>query len=203
MDKKRNINRYSDSDLRAFRALIDQKIEATRGQLEQLQSQLDEISASNADDHGGDWVEDSNRNAEMELLNQMTNRQRKYLQDLLQALRRIENKSYGICSITGELIDRRRLMAVPTTTKSLAAKSALYKQATNKRAIRLTDQPYVQKKTSTTPKRRKIISRIVSKANSNKDAVQPEKEIVDLSIDEDFLSGDAIDFGDLVIEEED
>ena len=68
-------------------------------------------------------MDDSSINNDVEKLNNMAIRQRMYIHDLENALIRIRNKTYGIYAITGELIDRKRLMAVPTTTKSLAAKT--------------------------------------------------------------------------------
>ena len=60
----------------------------------------------------------------MEYLNDMAIRQRKLIQDLQNASVRIMNKSYGICVVTGDLIDKRRLMAQPIATKSVAVKNA-------------------------------------------------------------------------------
>jgi RNA polymerase-binding transcription factor DksA len=70
-------------------------------------------------------MDDSSMNAELDMLNNMAIRQRKYIKELENASIRIQNKVYGICMISGDLIDKRRLTAVPTTTKSLAAKKAM------------------------------------------------------------------------------
>lgn len=115
--------RYSDSDLAEFKTIIDVKLERARVQLQSLQEQILEIAENASDDHGGDWMDDSNTNNDVEMLNNMSIRQRRYIQELENALIRIRNKAYGICSVTGELIDKKRLLAVPTTTKSLAAKT--------------------------------------------------------------------------------
>ena len=69
-------------------------------------------------------MDDSNVNTEMEYLNDMAIRQRKLIQDLENALVRIKNKTYGICVISGELIDKQRLLVQPIATKSVAAKNA-------------------------------------------------------------------------------
>lgn len=116
--------RYSDTELEEFRILIQGKLDMAREQLEQLQSQIFEITENSDDEYGSDWMDDSSINNEIEILNDMAIRQRKYIQDLDNALVRIKNKTYGICVVSGELIDKKRLLAVPTTTKSIAAKNA-------------------------------------------------------------------------------
>jgi len=116
--------RYSDTELEEFRVLIQGKLDQARTQLEQLQSQIFEITENSDDEYGSDWMDDSSINNEIEILNDMAIRQRKYIQDLENALVRIKNKTYGICVVSGELIDKKRLLAVPTTTKSIAAKHA-------------------------------------------------------------------------------
>jgi RNA polymerase-binding transcription factor DksA len=116
--------RYSDADLNEFRELIEKKVEKAREELNYLQEQILEITENSGDDHGGDWMDDSSINNDIEFLNNMAIRQRKYIQDLENALVRIKNKSYGICIVTGQLIDKRRLIAVPTATKSVEAKNA-------------------------------------------------------------------------------
>ena len=116
--------RYSDTELEEFRVLIQGKLDIARVQLEQLQSQIFEITENSDDEYGSDWMDDSSINNEIEILNDMAIRQRKYIQDLENALVRIKNKTYGICVVSGELIDKKRLLAVPTTTKSIAAKNA-------------------------------------------------------------------------------
>lgn len=116
--------RYSDTELEDFRVLIQGKLDMAKQQLEQLQSQIFEITENSDDEYGSDWMDDSSINNEIEILNDMAIRQRKYIQDLENALVRIKNKTYGICVVSGELIDKKRLLAVPTTTKSIAAKNA-------------------------------------------------------------------------------
>ncbi len=86
----------------------------------------------------------------MGILQAMANRQRRYVMDLQNALQRIHNKSYGICSVTGQLIDKRRLMAVLTTTKSLIEKVG-------------GSQPKKKTAARPTPSTPKIISRVIRK----------------------------------------
>ena len=144
MAKKENITRYSDEDLEEFRILIQKKLDQTEEQLESLESQIMEISENSSDDHGGDWVDDSSTNNDIEMLNNMAIRQRKYLVDLNNAMMRVKNKVYGVCQITGELIDKRRLLAVPTTTKSLTAKTDIRREEEARMTHRITDNPYVK-----------------------------------------------------------
>ncbi|MBX2873288.1 MAG: hypothetical protein KTR30_14345 [Saprospiraceae bacterium] len=120
-----NTLRYSDMELATFKEIIDAKLAKAKAQLLQLQTQIIEATQNSSDAHGADWMDDSSMNAELDMLNTMAIRQRKYKKELENALVRIRNKVYGICIITGKLIDKRRLMAVPTTTKSVAAKNAI------------------------------------------------------------------------------
>lgn len=114
--------RFSDAELEEFRQVINERLEKARRVVAELQQQIVDLTESVSDEHGGDWIDDSSVNNEVEMLYDMMGRQRRYLHDLENALIRIRNHTYGICAITGELIDKRRLMAVPTTTKSLSAK---------------------------------------------------------------------------------
>lgn len=116
-------SRYSDDDLKEFKDLIENKLEKARSQYVSLKEQLKDITENNNDDFAKDITDFSSIQTEVEMLNNMANHQRKYIQDLENALIRINNKSYGICVVSGELIDKKRLLAVPTTTKSVTAKT--------------------------------------------------------------------------------
>ncbi|HFA52088.1 MAG TPA: TraR/DksA family transcriptional regulator [Bacteroidetes bacterium] len=124
MDKKNTINRYPDSELEEFRAIIEKKLAKAKEEMAYYEQQILDTTANGGDDHGGDWMDDSNTNSDMEFLNNMAIRQKKYINDLENALIRIRNKSYGICMVTGELIDKRRLLVQPIATKSVALKNA-------------------------------------------------------------------------------
>lgn len=141
--------RYSTGDLLVFEKVIQRKLVKAEKQLATLDAQLKEAADNNSSE--SDWVDDSSSSANLQLLDTMANRLRKHVVDLKNAQLRIHNKSYGICSLTGNLIDRKRLMAVPTTTKSVAAKTAK-----NKGGQRSTFA-----KKSTGPK---VISRVIPKA---------------------------------------
>ncbi|CAN5549533.1 hypothetical protein BH10BAC2_BH10BAC2_40370 [soil metagenome] len=124
--------RYSDNDLGEFRDLINKKLEAAKKELAYLQGLI-----TRKDDMGGDetdnrymTMEDGSMSMEREQLSQMASRQITYIDHLEKALIRIENKTYGICRVTGKLIDKARLRAVPHATLSLEAKLGLVKPGT-------------------------------------------------------------------------
>lgn len=144
MSDFKNTTRYPDNELKEFKKLLESKLEHSRTQLENLKIQIIETSENTGDDYGGDWVDDSSNSANMDMLNNMALRQQKYIQELTNALMRIENKVYGICIISGELIDKRRLLAVPTTTKSLDVKTSLHRRVEKRMRYRVTDNPYVK-----------------------------------------------------------
>jgi RNA polymerase-binding transcription factor DksA len=124
--------RYSDADLNEFRELINRKLEAAKKELAYLQGLItrkDEMGGDN-DDARYMTMEDGSMSMEREQLSQMASRQITYIDHLEKALMRIENKTYGICRVTGRLIDKARLRAVPHATLSLEAKLGLVKPAT-------------------------------------------------------------------------
>jgi len=121
----------------------------------------------------------------MELLNTMAIRQRKYIQDLDNALVRIRNKTYGICVISGNLIPIERLRAVPTTTKSLTVKTEEQAKEQEKKKHRVPKLPYVRK--------REVISKIVKKTPLNPEKVKKQPKITiddDDDDDDDFFDDD-------------
>ncbi len=121
--------RYSDSDLAEFREIINKKLEAAKKELAYLQGLI-----TRKDEMGGDeaesrymTMEDGSMSMEREQLSQMASRQITYIDHLEKAIIRIENKTYGICRVTGRLIDKARLRAVPHATLSLEAKLGIVK----------------------------------------------------------------------------
>ncbi len=164
--KDLKIIRYPESDLLAFKKIIDTKLTKVQKQLDSLDAQLTETSANKGNQ--SDWVDDSSSSSNLQLLDTMAHRLRKHHRDLKNALLRIQNKSYGICSVTGKLINKKRLMAVPTTTKSVAVKTAKKDIPPRSRSRR----PNLVAKT-TSPK---IISRIISKQEAPK---KNEKSVAD------------------------
>ena len=124
--------RYNDNELTEFRELINKKLDAAKKELAYLQGLI-----TRRDDQGGDegdnrymTMEDGSMSMEREQLSQMASRQITYIDHLEKALIRIENKTYGICRVTGKLIDKARLRAVPHATLSLEAKLGLVKPGT-------------------------------------------------------------------------
>lgn len=165
--------RYTDEELEEFRVIISNKLEQAQQQLQQLIEQILDISENSNDDFGGDWIDDSLTNNEVELLNTMAIRQRKYIQDLENALVRIRNKTYGICTVSGDLIDKKRLIAVPTTTKSLVAKEEEKKSNPKEYYSSYTKKPQ--------PKAGKILTKI-----HRKPKIDPEKLVRPKVKDDDF-----------------
>ncbi len=193
--------RYSDAELAEFKILIEGKLEKAKAQLDSLQEQILEIAENTSDEHGGDWMDDSSTNNDVEMLNNMAIRQRRFIQDLENALIRIRNKVYGVCSVTGELIDKKRLLAVPTTTKSLAAKTQVpvsRRPATSRTDDDDDDQP----KKKPAPKEKKVISRVIKKSGGKSDAkAKPididEEDDDNYDIDDLDLEDSMIDLDDL------
>lgn len=118
--------RYSDPELLEFKALIERKLEEAKIDLSLLKSSL-----SHSDDHGTNdtgrtfnMMEDGSDTLSREEMSQLASRQEKFVTALNNALIRIENKTYGICRATGNLIQKERLMLVPHATLSIEAKNA-------------------------------------------------------------------------------
>ena len=123
------IVRYSDAELTEFRELIQRKLEAAKKELAYLQGLItrkDEMGGDN-DDARYMTMEDGSMSMEREQLSQMASRQITFIDHLEKALMRIENKTYGICRVTGRLIDKARLRAVPHATLSIEAKMGAVK----------------------------------------------------------------------------
>lgn len=119
---------YSDAELLEFKELIDRKLDGARKELLYLQDQI----KLNADEPENKMtgMESGAGMLEKEYLNQMASRQMQYIQNLENALIRIHNKTYGICRVTGKLIPKDRLRAVPHATLSIDAKKAQKPAAT-------------------------------------------------------------------------
>lgn len=113
--------RYSDKELAEFRELIEKKLASAREELKAYQDQI-KATEDNDDDQKYTGLEDGTGTVEKEYLSNMAGRQIKFIQNLENAMIRIENKTYGICRKTGKLIDKQRLLAVPHATLSMEAK---------------------------------------------------------------------------------
>ena len=120
--------RYSDSDLNEFRDLIQKKLDAAKKELNYLQGLITRKDESGDLDEGRYMtMEDGSVSMEREQLSQMASRQITFIDHLEKAMMRIENKTYGICRVTGKLIDKARLRAVPHATLSIEAKQMMSK----------------------------------------------------------------------------
>ena len=121
--------RYSDEELQEFKQLINQKLDDARAELQNLQAFLNSANAHGTDDTASTFkiLEDGSETLAKEEAGQLAARQNKFIEQLENALIRIENKTYGVCRVTGKLIPKERLRAVPHTTQSMEAKLQQYK----------------------------------------------------------------------------
>ena len=119
-----NRTRFSDSELNEFKKLIVEKLDAARNELKFLQDQINRKDDNGTDDTENKFAspDDGTSTLEREYLSQMAARQALYIDHLDKALSRIQNKTYGICRVTGKLIEKERLRAVPHATLSMEAK---------------------------------------------------------------------------------
>jgi RNA polymerase-binding transcription factor DksA len=120
--------RYSDADLGEFRELITKKLDAAKKELAYLQGLITrKDETGDMEDARYMTMEDGSVSMEREQLSQMASRQIQFIDHLEKAMMRIENKTYGICRVTGKLIDKARLRAVPHATLSIEAKQMMNK----------------------------------------------------------------------------
>lgn len=121
--------RYNDEELVEFKDLILKKLDDAKQELAYYQGVLSTASSHGTDDTGASFkmMEDGSETLAKEEAAQLAARQNKFIEQLESALVRIENKSYGVCRVTGKLIPKERLRAVPHTTQSMEAKMQQYK----------------------------------------------------------------------------
>lgn len=117
-------SRYSDEELEEFRQIIMEKLDKANRDLKMLTEAF-----TNNDEHGTDdtsptfkVLEEGYQVLSKEENSRLAARQSKFIQNLENALVRIENKTYGICRATGKLISKERLRSVPHATLSIDAK---------------------------------------------------------------------------------
>ena len=118
-------NRYSDKDLQEFRDLIEEKIEKANEDLALLKSSYMNNGNNGTEDTAPTFkaFEEGSETMSKEANTQLALRQEKFIRDLKNALIRIENKTYGVCRVTGKLIQKQRLILVPHATLSIEAKN--------------------------------------------------------------------------------
>ncbi|MDT7829070.1 TraR/DksA C4-type zinc finger protein [Pricia sp. S334] len=117
--------KYSDQDLAEFKELIEQKIAKAKSHLELLKSSYMNDGNNGTDDTSPTFkaFEEGSQTMSKEANTQLAIRQEKFIRDLKNALLRIENKTYGVCRVTGKLIAKERLKLVPHATLSIEAKN--------------------------------------------------------------------------------
>lgn len=117
--------RYSDADLAEFKELITKKIEKAKADLDLIKSAYMNDLNNGTDDTSPTFkaFEEGSETMSKEANSQLAIRQEKFIRDLKNALIRIENKTYGVCKVTGKLINKERLKLVPHATMSIEAKN--------------------------------------------------------------------------------
>jgi RNA polymerase-binding transcription factor DksA len=126
-NQAQTIYRYSDEELNEFKELIAKRLDAARKELAYQQALITRKDEAGTEDTENRFmnVEDGSGAMEREQLAQLASRQIQFISHLEKALVRIENKTYGICRVTGKLIDKARLRAVPHATLSIDAKNSM------------------------------------------------------------------------------
>ena len=117
--------RYADKELDEFRLLIEEKISNAQNDLELIRSAYMNDGNNGTDDTAPTFkaFEEGSETMSKEANTQLAIRQEKFIRDLKNALIRIENKTYGVCRVTGKLISKERLKLVPHATLSIEAKN--------------------------------------------------------------------------------
>jgi DnaK suppressor protein len=117
--------RFSDADLAEFKEIILNKIEKAQNDLELIKSAYMNDLNNGTDDTSPTFkaFEEGSETMSKEANSQLAIRQEKFIRDLKNALFRVENKTYGVCKVTGKLINKERLKIVPHATMSIEAKN--------------------------------------------------------------------------------
>ena len=117
--------RYSDADLAEFKEIILAKIEKAKADLDLIKSAYMNDLNNGTDDTSPTFkaFEEGSETMSKEANSQLAIRQEKFIRDLKNALFRVENKTYGVCKVTGKLINKERLKLVPHATMSIEAKN--------------------------------------------------------------------------------
>ena len=117
---------YSESELAYFKKIIEKKIESARKDLSLLQAAFSNDSDNGTDDTSPTFkaFEEGSSTLSKDENMKLAMRQEKFIKNLNNALIRIENKTYGVCRVTGKLISKERLKLVPHATLSIEAKRA-------------------------------------------------------------------------------
>ncbi len=195
----KEVRRYSDKELEEFKKLIEERIQRVQQEIDYLQEQINELNERMEGESTGDFVDSGSVFTELQFLYMQMGRQRQYLRELENAMLRIRNKTYGICVVTGELIDKRRLMAVPTATKSLEAKEAekqgkleelRRKSHQVDRVAQGEDEEANEEKPKKAKPERKVITKVIRKPKDPKPAAPPIEPILEDEDEDDLPIGD-------------
>ncbi len=121
--------RYSDEELQEFKQLILEKLEQARSEYDMLKDAVNHRASNDTEDTSPTFkvLEEGASALSKEEASQLASRQYKFIQNLEAALVRIENKTYGICRVTGKLIPKERLRLVPHATLSVEGKNQISK----------------------------------------------------------------------------
>ncbi len=178
--------RYSDEDLQDFKVLIEGKIAKIKQELDYMREQIVDLNEASGEQQGGDF-DDISVHTELEMLNNMVIRQQQLYTNLENALVRVQNKTYGICTVTGDLIEKKRLILVPHATKSVAAKEDAPKPVviptmiSSLRENEEEDAPMPTKAKPAEPVKPKLITKVLRKTPAK--STVPKAKIAD---DDDF-----------------
>lgn len=117
--------RYSDTDLAEFKEIIIKKMDKAKADLDLIKSAYMNDLNNGTDDTSPTFkaFEEGSETMSKEANSQLAIRQEKFIRDLKNALFRVENKTYGVCKVTGKLINKERLRIVPHATMSIEAKN--------------------------------------------------------------------------------
>jgi DnaK suppressor protein len=117
--------KFSDADLAEFKEIIQIKIKKAQADLDLIKSAYMNDLNNGTDDTSPTFkaFEEGSETMSKEANSQLAIRQEKFIRDLKNAMFRVENKTYGICKVTGKLIDKERLKIVPHATMSIEAKN--------------------------------------------------------------------------------
>lgn len=117
--------KYSDEDLEFFKNVILEKLSVAKVEFEKLKKALSDPAEVGLGDNMSAYqaLEDGSATLEREQISHLASRQKKFIENLENALIRISQKTYGVCRVTGKLIPKERLIAVPHATLSVEAKN--------------------------------------------------------------------------------
>jgi RNA polymerase-binding transcription factor DksA len=127
--KEQNKTKYSDVELEEFKQIIVAKLEKAREDFDLLTEAYSNNSEHGTNDTSPTFkvLEEGQQVLSKEENSRLAARQKRFMTNLENALIRIENETYGICRVTGKLISKERLRAVPHATLSIDAKNQMAK----------------------------------------------------------------------------